>query len=121
MFVFLPSNIMKISKLVNERSERNDRNNEIQPTVKKSKMDNQVKNSDMVSAWNLDRNENWNKIFQGKIKEGPKLSCGTYPCLKWHVKGVCYTDCAFKKSHLKLEGNDVLKTTDFIKRLREQA
>ena len=58
----------------------------------------------MVSEWKLGRNENWNQVFQGKIKEGPKLTCGTYPCLKWHVKGVCYIDCAFKKSHTKLNG-----------------
>ena len=69
----------------------------------------------------MGRNENWNQVFQSKSKEGPKLSCGTYPCLKWHVKGVCYTDCAFKRSNVKLGGEDESKTTEFIKKLREQA
>jgi len=112
---FLPSNIKKISSPVPES------NDDVKPIVKKAKTDNQVKNNDMVSEWKLGRKENWNHVFQNKIKEGPKLSCGTYPCLKWHVKGVCYTDCAFRKSHSNLSGSDASKTTEFIKKLREQA
>ena len=89
--------------------------------AKKSQTDNQVKNNDMVSAWKLGGNKDWSIVFQVKIKEGPQLSCGTYPCLKWHVKDVCFTDCAFRKSQVKLNEEEVAKTTEFIRKLRERA
>ena len=110
--IFLPGNIRKLSK----RNASNDNN---QSDGKRVKVDNQVKNSEQKDTWKLLPKENWNKTFKGKIKEGPMLACGTYPCLKYQVKGVCYDDCAFRKSHIKLTGSDEEKTAKFIAKLRK--
>ena len=110
---FLPGNIKKLSKRNATLEDSND-----ERVKKKRKNETQIRNENMVADWKLQGNENWNKFFKGKSKEGPILSCGTHPCLKFHVKGVCYDDCSFKASHKSLEGNDVTKTNAFIKKLR---
>ena len=111
--IFLPGNIKKLSK----RSAPNELN---ENRNKKNKLDNQVRNDDQVADWKMQPKESWNKTFKGKIKNGPMLSCGTYPCLKYHVKGICYDDCAFKKSHIRLVGDDEKKADTFIKKLRSE-
>ena len=65
--------------------------------------------------------ENWNKNFKNNIKKGPTISGGTYACLKFHVKGICYEEYKFKASHIKLDGDDLLKTKEFVKKLRDEA
>ena len=39
-------------------------------------------------------------------------------CLKYHVKGICYSDCAHKASHCIITGDDKIKSDKYIKTLR---
>ena len=111
--IFLPNSIKRLSKrpMENQRNE-NERED------KRVRQNNQIKNDNLSKDWALKQGESWNKIFKGKIKEGPMLECGTYPCLKYQVKGICYDDCSFRASHINLKGQDASKTDTFIKNLR---
>lgn len=40
------------------------------------------------------------------------------PCLKYHVKSICYDDCAFKSSHCQLTKKDNRKLKEYAKILR---
>ena len=82
---FLPGNIKKLSKRNAAKDDtQDDRAN------KKHKGEIQCRNDNIVAEWKLKPNESWNKTFKSKSKEGPKLSSGNHPCLKFHVKGICY-------------------------------
>ena len=76
------------------------------------------KNEKVVKAWKLRQNEKWDTIFRSKTRDGPILLMDCQPCLKFHVKGVCYNDCAFVKSHVELTDTDKEATASFIKGLR---
>ena len=75
-------------------------------------------NPAVVNDWKLRPSESWNTVFREKTVEGPSLSMLCKPCLKYHVKGLCYDDCKHKASHCALVGEDKKKTDDFIKSLR---
>ena len=77
-----------------------------------------VKNEKVIKEWKLRHNEKWDTIFRGKSREGPTLSMGCQPCLKFHVKGMYYNDCNSVKSHVDLKNADKEKTGSFIKGLR---
>ena len=116
---YLPGNIRKISKKNDFKEDDN-----VVPPTKRVKSDNgstntRVVNSDIVDEWKIKDNEDWDTCFKGKSKEGPKLTCGTYPCITYHVKGFCWSDCSFRASHKKLNGDDTRKTCEFIKKLRD--
>ena len=49
--------------------------------------------------WKLREQEKWESVFQGKSNDGPSLSLGCKPCLKFYVKGRCFDDCCNKNSH----------------------
>ena len=79
-----------------------------------------VHNNSRVSDWKLKLEERFDILFGGhnnKMK-APRLSCGSVPCLKYHVKGYCWNDCRDKKSHRILEGNNKQKMDKFVKELR---
>jgi hypothetical protein len=77
-----------------------------------------MRNTEPNRDWKLRPNENWETIFRNKTLEGPDLSIGCKPCLKFHVKTICYDDCKQICSHRKLSGEDKVKTDKFIKSLR---
>ncbi len=85
---------------------------------KKPKLFEQVRNENQVQEWKLRSNENWDTIFRKKSRDGPTLSSNSKLCLKYQVKGVCYSDCTMTGSHCKLEGEDKKKADAFIKQLR---
>ena len=106
----------RIAKLTSEQE-----GDDINKPKKREKTGNtpvMVRNHDMDSDWKLRSNETWNTIFRNKSINGPTLSANCKPCLKYHVKGVCYEDCAHKESHCKLIGDDKAKAETFIKSLR---
>ena len=105
----LPTNIKKLTSEGEKETEN---------PQKKLKVEGQVKNPSQVEAWKLKDSESWNNVFRGRTKDGPKLRNGSLPCLKYHVKGICYEDCPYHKSHRKLEGEDFSKMGAFIERLR---
>ena len=75
-------------------------------------------NPSIIPEWKLRHSESWMTVFREKTSDGPLLSMHCKPCLKYHVKGICYDDCKNKKSHCALVGDDKVKTDDFIKSLR---
>ena len=75
-------------------------------------------NADQNRSWKLRQSETWNNVFKNKTRDGPVLSCGSKPCIKYHVKGVCYSDCPHIGSHRSLSGDDKSKTEAFIKSIR---
>ena len=77
-----------------------------------------VKNNNQVNSWKLRNNETWNTVFRQKTVEGPLLSLSCKPCLKFHVKGHCFSDCKQKASHCSLKDDDFNKTNEFIKTIR---
>ena len=77
-----------------------------------------MKNLNQDKNWKLRVDESWDTTFKNTSKEGPVLSSECKPCLKYHVKGICYSDCPFAKSHKQLQGNDKNKTNSFIKEIR---
>ena len=78
----------------------------------------QVKNSNVIKDWKLRVDEKWDTIFKNKSKEAPSLSVGSKACLKYHVKGLCYSDCPFSQSHCSLIEDDKKKLDSYIKNLR---
>ena len=115
---YLPGDIKKMSKKIEGDDE------EVSRPTKKTRTENassttKLLNNDLVEDWKLKEGEDWNAKFMGKSKKGPKLTCGTYPCLKYHVKGICWSDCSFRASHKKITGDNARKTCEFINKLRD--
>ena len=88
------------------------------PLKKKKEAAKYEKNDKLVENWKLRGDETWSTVFRHKASEGPQLSIGSKPCLKFHVKGGCFSDCKMRKSHCVLAGDDKKKTESFIKSLR---
>ena len=96
---------------------KDDKENDKDKGNKKTRIADQEKNNNLRVNWMLQADENWNS-FSHKTIEGPTLSIGCRPCLKYHVRGICYTDCKHKKSHRVLNKDDSKLTTNFLKQLR---
>ena len=84
---------------------------------KKKKFESE-RNTNVTREWKLRPSEAWDSIFQNKTNDGPTLSLSCKPCLKYQVKGICYSDCKHKESHKTLLGDDKTKTDKYIKELR---
>ena len=113
----LPPTIMKLKKS-EEESSGVSQDKELHSVKKKKKQVEQERNLDPVHNWKMRLDERWDTVFKNKTKDGPTLSVGGRPCLKWHCKLFCYNDCRNKASHRVLVGNDKLKTEQFIKSIR---
>ena len=106
-----------IAKLVTEDNE----DSGLKPKKKRKEQDNDVvtvRNKDLNSEWKLRPGETWRTVFRKKSGESPKLSMNCNACLKYHVKGFCYSDCRFKDSHCSLVDDDMKKVENFVKSLR---
>ena len=77
-----------------------------------------IRNSAPVQEWKLRPQETWNTVFRNQTFKGPMLSMQCHPCLKYHVRGACFSDCKNKASHLTLTGDDKTSVTKFIQSLR---
>ena len=114
----LPSNI---SKLHSPRDNQHDHDNSGDRRKKKSRhsgQPEQVRNQNQIQDWKLRQSEKWDTIFKNKTRDGPTLSLNCKPCLKYQVKGLCYSDCPFRCSHRTLSEEDKRITDKFIKELR---
>jgi hypothetical protein len=110
----LPPNIRKLQRSPPRQPPTQDRNDR----AKRTKVFEHDRNPALRKEWKLRQTENWDTIFRAKSHEGPILTLGCQPCLKYLVKGVCYSDCSLIKSHCELNPCDVKKTDEFIKSLR---
>ena len=101
-----------IAKLVNKEKEpkSNEKEKKERATV--------VRNSAPTQEWKIRPNETWNTVFKNQTFKGPMLSMQCHPCLKYHVRGACFSDCKNRASHLTLSGADKESVTRFIKTLR---
>ena len=77
-----------------------------------------MKDETMNPEWRLKDGESW-QSWRHRVSNAPTLSCSAKPCLKFHVKGTCFDDCANRNSHRKLTGEDFKKTDEFIKKIRQ--
>lgn len=77
-----------------------------------------VRNDNQIREWKLRHNEKWETVFRSKSQQGPMLSIGCKPCLKFHAKGFCFEDCALLQSHVSLSPEDKTATATYIKELR---
>ena len=111
----LPPSIARIVKRKSDDSPIPNSDNK--KKSKKGKVE-QVRNNNIDNAWKIRVNESWDTVFKNKSRDGPRLSCGSKPCLKYDVKGVCYTDCPFDAAHKELKGEDKKAVSAFIKELR---
>ena len=105
----LPPSIVKLVTEDNEDSG-------LKPKKKRKEQDNDVvtvRNKDLNSEWKLRPGETWRSVFRKK-----SLSMNCNACLKYHVKGLCYSDCRFKDSHCSLVDDDMKKVDNFVKSLR---
>lgn len=107
-----------IARIVQRREEDKGSNNEVGSNNKKKVNSVMVRNQNPESDWKLRAGENWGTVFRHKSVEGPILSLQCKPCLKFHVKGVCYDDCRQKSSHKILCGEDRKLMDRFVKSLR---
>lgn len=103
----------KKRKAEQDRAKETERERERQRKIK----DNTVWNDNLQECIRIKPNEDWDNTFKKKSNRGPVLSNGSMPCLKFHVKGICYTDCYFKKSHIPLAGDDLKKVQEYVKQL----
>ena len=83
----------------------------------KKQADVERKNS-VLKDWKLHNFEKRETVFMNKTNEGPYLSVGCKPCLKYHVKGLYYSDCRHQSSHRVPENDYILKTGKHINQLR---
>ena len=108
----LPPSVSKVSKNETDLESPNETRN------KKKKVVESRRNTEVEEEWKIRPTETWDTVFKNKVKEAPFLSIGCKPCLKYQVKGICYTDCINQASHCKLHGDDKVKVSKFIKGLR---
>ena len=109
--LILPPNIAKVSKDDPTTETSLKKKNKTAPPV-------MVRNTNQVRDWKLRNDERWETVFRSKSRQGPTLSVGCKPCLKYHAKGFCFDDCALIKSHTDLNNDDKSATENFIKELR---
>ena len=96
----LPETVMEISK-------------------KRKGSESEVEKNQLINKeWKIKENESWDR-FVNKTKDGPTLSFGAKPCLKYHVKGICYSDCVHRKSHRDLNKEDKKLVSKYLKQLRK--
>ena len=85
--------------------------------LKKKKFESE-RNTNQVREWKLRPGESWDAIFQNETNDSPILSMCCKACLKFQVKGICYSDCKQIDSHKILQGDDKKKLDKYIKELR---
>ena len=98
-------------------SKLNTQEDDNKETNKKKKFEAE-KNMKLNTDWKLRQSESWDAIFMNKTNDSPFLSMGCRACLKFHVKGICYSDCRHKNSHVELNGEDSKKLSNHLKTLR---
>lgn len=79
-----------------------------------------VRNHNQKDELKLKDQKEWDKVFRKKSGNGKPLSDGSHPCLKFFVKGFCYTNCYFGKSHRELSPADEKIVCEYVKDLRSQ-
>ena len=104
----LPASVMKLTPPAQEDGSKQKKPRE---TVRHM-------NRSQERDWKLRQNEQWESVFRHRSTDGPMLSMGCRPCLKYQCKGSCFEDCTNKASHVKLQNEDKTKTNIFIKQLR---
>ena len=93
--------------------------NDADREAKKQRLPEQVRNESPVEDWKLRQGEKWELVFRSKSGEAPQLSMGCKFCLKYWVKGLCYTDCKNRKSHVReLSDEDKSLAQAYITELR---
>ena len=115
LYYILPLSVKKIKGKDADKKEEE----ESREKKKQRKVD-YIKNNNVPSEWKLRQGESWDTVFKGKTLSGPEMSCGAKFCLKYWVKGMCFSDYRQKCSHNPLSEEDKTKADAYIKELREE-
>ena len=109
----LPANVKKLKRPNHTPSDNLDL-----PQKRAKQTSERIVNPSCNESWKIRQNEQWETVFRHKSVDGPLLSMNCHPCLKYHCKGWCFSDCKNKASHINLKNEDKAKTSAFIKSLR---
>ena len=109
--ITLPPNIGNVKNNITDQSD-------VTPPKKPRAAPVVVRNDNPTREWKVRSDEKWDTVFRSKARNGPNLSIGCQPCLKFHAKGFCFEDCSLAKSHTALNPEDTKATSNFIKELR---
>ena len=112
-YYILPLSVKRIGAKKQEKSNESDTREK-----KKQRKVEYIRNNNVPSDWKLRQGESWDTVFKDKTLRGPDLSCGAKFCLKYWVKGLCFSDCRQKCSHNPLNEEDSAKGDAYIKELR---
>ena len=113
----LPSGIQQLNK--EEDSKDTDEDGK---SKKRKRLDVEyVNNPQMVTAWRMRPQENYDSTFANKVLEAPMLSIGCKGCHRWHNRGRCFKGCANEASHKKLSGKDYTTFNAFVKKCRGES
>ena len=104
-----------------ERSYSFGNNSRSEPPMKKNRNENgPVFNSDKDPRFKIpDRSVKFGEIFTAKVRKNYdkviKNDDGDVICLRYHIKGICNSNCKLKNSHKKLSHQKVSELNDFVK------
>ena len=112
-YYILPLSVKKIKGKSDDTKDKDEAREK-----KKQRKVEYIKNHNVPSAWKLRQGESWDTVFKDKTLSGPELSCGAKFCLKYWVKGLCFSDCRQKCTHNPLNEEDKAKANAYIKELR---
>lgn len=118
-FYSLPPGVKQVTPSTSD--EEKDRKTDGPPNPKKQKTEEQerrVPNKSQAKELRMERGEKWS-MFQGKLKDVPRLESGEKPCIRYHVKGYCFKDCKMAKTHAPITEKDVENIAEFLNQIRE--
>ena len=113
----LPISVKKLKQSENDKGRKSGSPPPKKPRPTPTSAD-RIINNNILDSWKIRSNEKWETVFRHKSINGPLLSTGCHPCLKYQCKGWCFKDCANRASHVQLKNEDKKKTDIFIKSLR---
>ena len=80
-----------------------------------------VTNPNRVPAWKLREGEDYKDVFASKhLDRRPKLD-GVTCCPRWHIKGICFSNCNLRSTHVKLTSQPKAGMVTYCRTCRDDA
>ena len=95
-----------------KRNKREDETNEEQPPKRTP-----VHNQKRIHKWKLKEGENYKEKFGNAHVDKRPLLNGVRVCPRWHIKGVCWSECNLKATHCEITDASVIADMDKYCRL----
>ena len=117
-YYILPLSVKKVKSGGEDKKGGDTKGKENTREPKRQRKAELIRNDNIPREWKVRQGESWDNVFRNKTLSGPNLSCGSKFCLKFWVKGFCFSDCRQKASHEALSDEDKEKGEGYIKELR---